>query len=57
MGILYYYENMWGRTCLSIIRLPIADYKEMQEMFFCEYPDFDKIIDVLRKLEDELHNL
>lgn len=29
----------------------------MQEMFFCEYPDFDKIIDVLRKLEDELHNL
>ncbi len=29
----------------------------MQEMLFGEYPDFDKIIDVLRKLEDELHKL
>ena len=34
-----------------------TDYKEMQEMFFGTYPEFDYIIDVLRSLEDELHKL
>ena len=34
-----------------------TDYKEMQEMFFGTYPEFDYIIAVLRSLEDELHKL
>ncbi len=57
-----HYENATSKTIKLIpdndrieeIRL---DYKEMQEMFFGKYPEFDDIIAVLRSLEDELHTL
>ena len=57
-----HYENATSKTIklipdadrLEEIR---ADYREMKEMFFGEYPAFDDIINVLKSLEDELHKL
>lgn len=57
-----HYENATSKTIKLIpdddrIEEIRTDYKEMQEMFFGTYPEFDYIIAVLRALEDELHKL
>lgn len=57
-----HYENATSKTIKLIpdddrIEEIRTDYKEMQEMFFGIYPEFDYIIAVLRSLEDELHKL
>ena len=57
-----HYDNATSKTVKLIpdndrIKEIRLDYKEMQEMFFGKYPEFDDIIAVLRSLEDELHTL
>jgi hypothetical protein len=34
-----------------------ADYKETQKMIYNEIPSFEQIIDCLKLLQDEIHNL
>lgn len=33
------------------------DYKQMQNMIYGDYPDYDTIIEYLKGLEEEIHKL
>jgi hypothetical protein len=41
----------------SAIKALKADYESMREMIFGDYPDFDTIIESLRKFEERLNRL
>ena len=41
----------------KIMKELFADYKETQKMIYNEIPSFEQIIDCLKLLQDEIHNL